>query len=145
MNTAEQPIEQREDERFHAQTGVLAEPETCITRVSHVLDISMGGVAFTYVDEKAWPEWSGSVNLLFPLKGFFLRHLPFESLYDFPAVNEHTKLPIRRRGGKWGRLSRSQSSLLKYFIENYTTAKAESDLDSEARVSKALRVAVGFG
>jgi len=136
VNTAEQPIKQRENERFQVQTGVLAEPETCITRVSHVIDISMSGLAFTYVDEKAWSEASDTLNLSFPLKGFFLRHLPFEALYDFLTVNKYSKLPIRRRGGKFGRLTRPQSSLLKYFIDNYTTARADMEPRSNAEGSE---------
>jgi len=126
VNKPNQILERRGDKRFHVQTGVLAEPNTCVTRVSHIIDVSLGGISFTYVARQAWAEESGTLNILFPLRGFFLLGVPFQTAYDFATANTFSRLPIRRRGGRFGRLTQEQLSYLKYFISHFTLGEVKA-------------------
>ena len=50
----------------------------------------------------------------------------FQTAYDFATANTFSRLPIRRRGGRFGRLTQEQLSYLKYFISHFTLGEVKA-------------------
>ena len=125
MNTAKQVFEQRVSARFNVQTGVLARPNVNYTKVCHISDVSESGLCFTYVAKERWPENSHLLNIFFPLKGFLIKNIPFETVYDFVTNDPYSSLPLRRRGGRFGKLTSQQRIFLKHFIKTCTIGEVE--------------------
>ncbi|MBW1896854.1 MAG: hypothetical protein JRI47_07330 [Deltaproteobacteria bacterium] len=125
MNTAEQVLEQRASRRFRVQTGVLAQLNAKSTKVCHLADVSASGLCFTYVAKEKWLETFHLLNIFFPLKGFLLKNIPFETIYDFLTDAPYSSLPLRRRGGRFGRLTTQQLVHLKHFIKSCTIGEPE--------------------
>lgn len=82
-----------------------------------VVNISMGGMLFTYSADKKVPDSLSADGIVFGCRGHFLEKIPFETISDTtlsPAVNEEPSL--RQRRILFGDLTKSQIDALESFI-----------------------------
>jgi len=77
------------------------------------------------VAREKWVENSHLLNIFFPLKGFLIKNIPFETVYDFVTNDPYSTLPLRRRGGRFGKLTSQQLIFLKHFIKTCTIGEVE--------------------
>ncbi|MBU0481192.1 MAG: PilZ domain-containing protein [Proteobacteria bacterium] len=109
--------ERREHKRFRAKSGTCAVE----SKAGEIIDISMGGLAFSYVDHGDWTDESFDRGMLFGEKDLCVEDLPLKIISDC-AINSGLSI-IRRCGVKFGELTPKQLSQLEYFIWANTEAK----------------------
>jgi hypothetical protein len=120
-------VDRRKHKRLQAQEGafVLLSPNSAI--LGHIVEISMGGLAFLYITCEKPPNGSSELEILLPEQleddhSFYFDQVPFKTISDFAIPNELSlgSTTIRRRGVQFGELTHNQTSALEYFIRNHT-------------------------
>jgi hypothetical protein len=114
--------ERREHQRFKAKTGTFKSA----LKSGEIIDISMGGVSFSYVDDGAWTNETFDCGMLLGEKDLGLEDIPLKIISDC-AINSGFSI-TRRCGVKFEKLSRKQLSQLEYYIWSNTDA---SEKDNE--------------
>jgi hypothetical protein len=86
------------------------------------LDISINGLAFSYIIENSPMEKTFQVDIFQSENGFYLSNIPCRVIYDIPNKNQRYDLLIqpRRCGLCFGKLSKKQEDELLYFLRRYT-------------------------
>ena len=120
-------VERRKSKRFQIKEGGIAlvtPPGPHSTTVGDIIDISMNGLSFNYVSNKALRNWAGDLAIASVEDRFYLRGLPSRSISDFEiAKSPFGSLSPRRHGLEFGELNREQTSCLEQFIMNHATGK----------------------
>ena len=120
-------VDRRKHKRLQAQEGafVLLGPNSVI--LGHVVEISIGGLAFLYITGEKPPSGSSELEILLAEQleddnSFYFDKVPFKTISDFAIANELSlgSITIRRRGVQFGELTHNQTSALEYFIQNHT-------------------------
>jgi len=95
-------------------------------QMGQIENISKGGLAFRYTDSELETSESSELDILFTQDVFHLKQVPFNTIWDFDAVNESPLSPIvmRYRGVQFGEMMPDQKSLLDYFVKNHTIGEA---------------------
>jgi hypothetical protein len=88
------------------------------------LDISINGLAFSYIIEDAPVVRVFQVDIFQSENGFYLSNIPCSVIYDIPYSNPRYDLFIhpRRCGLCFGKLSKKQEDELIYFLKRYSKA-----------------------
>jgi len=121
--------ERRKHKRFRVQSGAF----TVLTafswphstqKLGQIIDISMGGLAFSYIASEELPNVSLELSIFLAGNRFHLRSIPFETISD-AETNEvpFSSITMKRSGVQFGELTPDQISQLKYFIRNHTTGE----------------------
>lgn len=121
--------ELRKKPRFKVKDGALAFFNPNPSILGSIIDISEGGLAFTYMNNSSSiPEQEESVKLdiLMSDDGFYLDQLPFEKVADFQMPTEYSfsTIIMKRLSLKFGKLSAEQKKQLDYFISKYTVGRS---------------------
>jgi hypothetical protein len=95
--------------------------------VGKVVDISLGGLAFGYIDGQKPFRRSSELHMFCLEEGLCLRDVRFKTVWDFEIPNE---VPVnseamRQSGVRFKKLGRDQRSQLKYFIEKYSMGEGQ--------------------
>ena len=118
MTDKDERVERRRDERFKVQSGALLVSMSHSIVLGQIGDLSMGGLAFSYVPEGKRPIEPVELDIFLADYGFYLDGIPVESVWDFenrvsPLRATRTKLS----GVKFRGLTHSQISQLKAVSE----------------------------
>jgi hypothetical protein len=121
--SAKEVVERRRHRRFRAQDGVFAAPRVVNQerKLWHIMDISMGGLAFRYIPaaddfDKFWELDILTRDTLFSMEG-----VPLICISDLEMPDEPTtSYTLRRRSVRFGELTQSQTSKLEYLIRHRT-------------------------
>jgi hypothetical protein len=126
MSKTEDLLEQRKHKRFRAQDGTYAILKGPGKKLGQVINISIGGLAFRYIDIGERPKSSFELDISIEEDGFLVDSLSFETVSDFSTSREFpfSSTPIRRRGGHFRALNKDQICDLEYFIQNYAVGEA---------------------
>ncbi len=107
--------------RFIVQNGVYVTLKDVYYKIGQLITISKGGFAFLYIANGEKINGRFNVDLFSGTHAFYLRNIPFKTLSDFSQNNEtpfiHGK--IRRCGGQFDNLIKSQKTQLYRFIKSY--------------------------
>ena len=129
-------IDKRKYNRFLAQDDAFA--ALGFSAVGKVKDISMGGLAFGYIDLSDNSDQVSSrrdafeslpVTIFLSKNGFHLSDVPCKIIYDIitPVSDKHqmffTSLKHRLCGVKFGMLSEDITAKLELFLKNHTTGQ----------------------
>ncbi len=114
-------VERRRHPRYKVKNNAFAIINPEPVRLVPILDIAMGGVGVYVNDSDQWLNKASKLEIMVADCSFYLENLPFESISDFKAfpANSSNLLDGRRCSLKFGTLTPSQKSKLKYFIRNY--------------------------
>ena len=118
-------IKQRKYQRFSVQDNAFAALTNDIEKIGRVNDISIKGLALTYLSERVK---SGSyrddseVEIFLTENKFYLPKVPCKIVYDIidPKSDKSYSIMTRRCGLHFGEFSKSQLEQLELFIKNYT-------------------------
>jgi hypothetical protein len=125
-------VEQRRYGRYAVPTGsfVALDPQNSI--LGQIMDISMGGLAFRYMDSKQ-PMDESYLDIFLTERDFCLGKVPIKAVSDYEIDNTVTcKLvegvpyrctTMRRSSVQFGELTHHQMSQLEHFIQNHTTSE----------------------
>jgi hypothetical protein len=118
-------VERRKHKRFYAKDDTFAVLGPPSGNIGQVMDISMGGLAFSYVAGEDQPNRSHKLSILLAEHSFHLTKIPIETIWDKEAEQlPFSSLRMRRCGLQFGELTRNQENQLEYFIENYARGEA---------------------
>ena len=151
MKTKEKKIERRKHQRFSAKNGTFAlvgSKKACLDKISkmgmaeiacaiykseplkfgQIIDMSQGGLAFNYIDNRKRRNPSDEINILSAGNKFFLENLLFKTVMDVDATEEPSYSPIKLRHQRiqFVGLSSDQIRKLEYFLSNHTDGEMTS-------------------
>ena len=117
--------ERRKHQRYQVPNLVIAVPQKSHSQVARIVNISKGGMAVRYVDQKDWLGNANEIDILVN-SDFFMTSIPIESIRDFKVDNQISFSIIRERQCclQFGRLSRVQEQLLDELMMNYTAGSS---------------------
>ena len=121
MPDTERRIEKRKFTRFKAEQGTYVAFGTGSSLVGRLLNISGGGMAFSYIAGDAQVAGCLCVDIFLSANRFYLKSLPFKAVSDVLVAVEcpFSTVLMKQCGGKFCDLNPVQQSQLEYFITNY--------------------------
>jgi PAS domain S-box-containing protein len=126
-------VDRRRDERFQVRSGALVKYNRHATKLSHTLDISLGGLAFNYVARRKLPQGSCVIEILLADYGFFLNDIGFETIWDVKTrALPASSMAIRQRGVKFIGLTRHQEVQLAAIFKIEQKRRAERKREKQA-------------
>lgn len=119
-------IEKRTYPRFFVQDNMFAALGSEFEAVGKIKDISQKGLALSYLSEgirTVSDRDLSQVYIFLPSNSFHLTKVPCKIVYDIidPKSDKNHCIMTHRCGLQLGELSKSQSKLLEFFLENCTT------------------------
>lgn len=114
----------RDFTRFSAQEGAFA-VITAPRKLGQILDISRGGLAFTYIGEEEGPQKNAELDIFLSGIGFNSKNIPYKTISDFEIESkvEFSSVKMRRCGVKFRQLHLEQISQIEDFLQNHTKDK----------------------
>ena len=118
-------IKQRKYQRFSVQDNAFAALTNDIEKIGRVNDISIKGLALTYLSERVKSGLyrdDSEVEIFLTENKFYLPKVPCKIVYDIidPKSDKNYSIMTRRCGLHFGEFSKSQLEKLELFIKNYT-------------------------
>lgn len=114
--------ERRNHPRYKIKNNAFAIVNPEPVRLVPILDIAMGGAGIYIDNEDQWLHKSSKLEIMVADCSFYLANIPFDAIANCRALpaNPSNLVDGRRCSIKFGTLTLSQKSALKYFIRNYT-------------------------
>jgi hypothetical protein len=116
------------DRRSHSRHPVKSVTIATPNRTGEIIDISMGGLAFSYIEREDWDGESFDHGVLLGERDLRIEDIPLKVISDC-AINSGISV-IRRCGVQFGKLTAKQMSQLEYFIWANTEPREGSDGES---------------
>ena len=141
----EKQIERRKHQRFTARNGTFAVigPENAYLdeikkmsmgeiacavyksnpkKLGQIIDMSQGGLAFSYIDKRERSGKSQAMDILSAGNQFYLENVLFKTIMDADAADEPAFSPIKlkRQRIQFVNLTSDQKRKLAHFLSNYT-------------------------
>ena len=125
MNRKE-AIEQRRHKRFRVKDNAFAVHRDYVTKLGKILDISISGLSFSYIDDGKRLKGSYDLDIFLSGNGFRLEKVQIKIISDTQIVSKipFSSIIMRRCGVQFEELSDNQISHLEYFIRNYAINSA---------------------
>ena len=122
MVMKETTVEKRKHKRYKAQKDTYVALINDSIKVGQIINISNGGVAFSYISKGVQLMGWYKLNIFMSDKRFYLKKLPFKAVSDFylDTKTPYSTVLMKQCGGQFGELTSYQSSQLEYFITNHT-------------------------
>jgi hypothetical protein len=125
MTSKKQVIERRKHKRFRVQDGTFAVLGPRYGKIGQIIDMSMGGLAFSYIAGEEQGDRSYQLSILLAKDSFHLTSIPFKTVWDTEAKEvPFSTLAMRWCGVEFGDLTERQISQMEYFVEKHTVGGA---------------------
>jgi len=117
--------EKRKFIRYQVKEKVFAALGEQFSRVGKIIDISLGGLAFDYVNEESGNNDLTRIDIFSTANGMHLRRIPCRKIYELPITQglepaeDSETLNVKRCGVMFGSLSQGQIEQLKLLIDRY--------------------------
>jgi hypothetical protein len=119
-------IERRKDKRFRTEDGWLAIMWPASSKAGHIVDISLGGLAFRYGArsklEGCASELESDIEIICSRDEFSSGLFPVENICDIRIegiFSDLIPMQLRRHSVKFKQLNEEQRFLLECFIEKH--------------------------
>ncbi len=123
-------VERRKNKRYKAVEGAYAAISPNSHKLGQIIDISMGGLAFKYIDTSKDDD-----NDVHPLEetiflssmGYYVGDIPFKTIADYEVTNapSFSSMKVRKRHVKFTDLSFKQLFDLDYYLRNNVSEPLE--------------------
>jgi len=115
-------MENRKHTRLTARDDSFVDFRGAGVRIGKIFDISPGGLAFSYLGEKAPVDKLKLVDIYMAKKGFRLSDVPCAIVYDTIDLSNGSKGDTWYRCGlQFGEMKDEQKNKVNYFLSNFTT------------------------
>ena len=119
-------VERRKDKRFRTEEGYLTMMWPASSKTGHIVDISLGGLAFRYValsrPEDFPSDLESEIEIICSRNDFSSGLLPVENVSDTEMERNFCDFipgQLRRRGVKFKQLNEELKFQLERFIEKH--------------------------
>ena len=121
--TKNEPVERRKNKRFPVQEAAFACFNSRPAMAGRIVDVSPGGLGFTYIAPRRRTGDLLSLDILCILCDFSSLTIPARTIWDFETVST-TIDGARRSGVQFEHLTKNQKNDVKKFIECCTMGEA---------------------
>jgi len=123
-------IERRKNKRYKAVEGAYAAISPNSSKLGQIIDISMGGLAFKYIDtssDDAQSEQLPEKTIFLSSMGYYVGDLPFTTITDYAMTDapSFSAMKVRKRHVKFNDLSFKQLFDLDYYLRNNVSEQIE--------------------
>ncbi len=124
-------VDRRKHKRYKAVDGAYAAVSPNSYKLGQVIDISMGGLSFKYIDTSANDaeyDQAPEESLFLSSMGYYVGELPFKTIADYEVTNapSFSSMKIRKRHIQFTDLSFKQLFDLDYYIRNNVSEPVEN-------------------
>lgn len=131
MMSAERTPERRKNKRYKAIEGAYAAIGPNSQKLGQIIDISMGGVCFKYIDTFSDDQNDGlqrEDSIFLSSMEHYLGDLPIKTVGDYPITNEATfsHMGVRKSHVQFADLSSKQFFNLDYYIRSCVSEEVET-------------------
>jgi hypothetical protein len=119
--------ERRKYKRFQVAKRALVVTRPYYTRMGRIMDVSMGGLSFSYLESRQTSQESFQLDVLSEDFSALVRELPFEIVserHDETGPFSSGSTPVKRCRVRFKGLTGQQKSGLQSFIEKHAFAEA---------------------
>ena len=123
-------VERRKHKRYKAVEGAYAAISPNSHKLGQVIDISMGGLSFKYIDTTSDDvdfEQPPEETIFLSSMGYYVGDLPFKTISDYEITNapSFSSMKIRKRHVQFADLSFKQLFDLDYYLRNNVSEQFE--------------------
>jgi len=123
-------VERRRNKRYKAVEGAYAAISPNSHKLGQILDISMGGLSFKYIDtssDEKESERSPENAVFLSSMGYYVGDLPFKTISDYEITNapSFSSMKVRKRHVQFTDLSFKQLFDLDYYLRNNVSEQIE--------------------
>jgi len=116
-------VEKRKNKRYKAVEGAYAAISPHSNKLGQIIDISIGGLAFKYIDTKgddANMQSPSKESIFLSSTGFYVGDLPFKTVSDNEVTNtpSFSAMKVRERHVQFTDLSLKQLFDLEHYLKN---------------------------
>jgi len=116
-------VERRKTKRYKAVEGAYAAISPKSHKLGQIIDISMGGLAFKYIDtsnDDTKNQSHTKESIFLSSMGFYVGDLPFKTVSDVEVTNapSFSSMKVRERHVQFTDLSFKQLFDLDYYLRN---------------------------
>ena len=121
------PTERRKHQRYQVQRNAFVLLRNESMNPGQITEISLGGMVFQYHSRNGKTPEASEIDIISAnyAEAVLIRHLGIKTVSDLAVskkkAGESTQL--RKQAVRFGNLSRSQRSQLKYFIRAYSSSR----------------------
>ena len=126
MASTHDQSERRQHKRFQVKSGAVAVLRPDYAKRGQIINISEGGLAFSYLAREETPNGSSNLDILLSDISFYLGNVPIKNISDFEIASKEPSnfVRMRRHAVQFGRLNNDQIAQLEFFIMDYTMGEA---------------------
>jgi len=120
MATKKRIIERRKNKRYKAKEGAYAAISPHSRKLGQIIDISIGGLSFKYIDNNEEKEDEPERSIFLSSLGYYVGELPFKTIEDYEITNSpsFSSMKLRKRRVKFAELSFKQLFDLDFYLRN---------------------------
>jgi hypothetical protein len=123
-------IERRRNKRYKAVDGAYAAISPNSHKLGQIIDISMGGLSFKYIDtshDDKELEGTPEEAVFLSSMGYYVGDLPFKTISDYEITNapSFSSMKVRKRHVQFTDLSFKQLFDLDYYLRNNVSEQVE--------------------
>jgi len=123
-------VERRRNKRYKAVEGAYAAISPNSHRLGQIIDISMGGLSFKYIDTSKDDQESDDMQedaVFLSSMGYYVGDLPFKTVSDYEITNapSFSSMKVRKRHVQFTDLSFKQLFDLDYYLRNNVSDQVE--------------------
>ena len=115
--STERRADRRKHKRHRAQAGAFVDIRIGRVKVGKIVDISRGGLAFRYVDDRGRLKEEFELDMYFRDHDFRMEYVPVKTIWDRGSPRKLSfSTRTRLRGVQFGNLTQTQFSELELFL-----------------------------
>lgn len=123
-------IERRKNKRYKAIDGAYAAISPKSQKLGQIIDISMGGLSFKYIDTSNGEKQADKITdetIFLSSMGYYVGDLPFKTISDYEITNtpSFSSMKVRKRHVQFNDLSFKQLFDLDYYLRNNVSEQIE--------------------
>ncbi len=123
-------VERRKNKRYKAIEGAYAAISPNSHKLGQIIDVSMGGLAFKYIDtsnDDMENESHTKETVFLSSMGYYVGDLPFKTIADYEVTDapSFSSMKVRKRHVQFTDLSFKQLFDLDYYLRNNVSEQVE--------------------
>ena len=123
-------VERRKNKRYKAVEGAYAAISPNSHKLGQIIDVSMGGLSFKYIDTSNDDTGDRQVQeetIFLSSMGYYVGDLPFKTISDYEVTNapSFSSMKVRKRHVQFADLSFKQLFDLDYYLRNNVSEQVE--------------------